>query len=99
MSDKQLTKFAREFRFGVLSGRRPHGMCFAVCAPLQTLLELAGVETELVEGDVGEWNHVWLRLHDGRILDPTADQFGLAAVYLGALPPNYQPSPDSVLSR
>lgn len=69
-------------------------MCFAVCGPLQPLLSLAGVETELVEAwfkrEYGEQNHYWLKLPDGRILDPTADQFGLPAVYLGPIPEDYR---------
>ena len=29
-------------------------------------------------------NHIWIRLADGRVLDPTADQFGdYPPVYLG----------------
>lgn len=51
---------------------------------------MAGVETECVETDLGAMNHIWLRLPDGRALDPTADQFNrlfpamnLPAVYLG----------------
>jgi hypothetical protein len=65
-------------------------MCFAVCAPLQPLLYLAGVESELVEVSFAEVNHCFLRLSDGRILDPTADQFGLEPVYLGAMPLKYE---------
>jgi hypothetical protein len=54
-----------------------------------------GVETELVEADFGWTNHCWLALPDGRILDPTADQFvghgaTLPPVYLGPLPVIYQ---------
>jgi hypothetical protein len=64
-------------------------MCFAVSAALQGYLSSCGVETELVEADFGHTNHFWLRLPDGRILDPTADQFGLSPVYLGKLPTKY----------
>lgn len=90
MSDAALVRFATEFRAGILNGESAQWMCFAVCAPLQSLLRLYGVESELVEGDLGACNHYWLRLSDGRVLDPTADQFnhwnGVAAlppVYLG----------------
>jgi len=69
-------------------------MCFAVCAPLQALLSLHGIETELVEvwfrREYGEHNHFWLKLPDDRILDPTADQFGLPAIYLGKMPQSYE---------
>jgi hypothetical protein len=43
------------------------------------------VETQLERPRGGPLNHVWLRLSDGRALDPSADQFrlGLPPVYLG----------------
>lgn len=90
MTDRQLKRYAASFRTGILAGRSSRMMCFAVCAPLQALLKLCGVETELVEAHFAELNHVWLRLPDGRILDPTADQFGLESVYLGPLPLIYE---------
>lgn len=37
----------------------------------------------------GTTNHVFIRLADGRILDATADQFGLAPIYLGHMPAQY----------
>ncbi len=86
MTDRQLKRFAKDFRDGILGGRPSDMMCFAVCAPLQAMLHCVGVNTEIVTSDFPEVNHVWLRLEDGRILDPTADQFGLESVYLGPLP-------------
>lgn len=86
MSDRQLRKFVAGFRRGILAGQPSAFMCFAVCAPLQTLLSLAGVHTELTEANFLDINHVWLTLPDGRIIDPTADQFGLEPVYIGPLP-------------
>jgi hypothetical protein len=93
MNDKQLVKFAAEFREGILDGRSPDSMCFMVCAPLVTLLNMHGVKCTMVNGDVDfgedEINHYWLALPDGRVLDPTADQFNgtehrrLPSVYLG----------------
>ena len=85
MTDPELVDFATEFRTGILDGRSSKSMCFAVCAPLASLLHLHGVETEVVESDLGETNHFWIRLADGRVLDPTADQFdkSLPPVYLG----------------
>lgn len=84
MTDAELIEVATDFRAGLLGGRPSTDMCFAVSAPLQGLLSaLYGVETVLEEVDFGDTNHVWLRLADGRILDPTADQFGKAPVYLG----------------
>lgn len=90
MTDKQLKRIAREMRRGILGKRSPYMMCMAVSAPLQGLLAFHGVDAELVELDFTTVNHVVLRLADGRILDATADQFGLEAVYLGELPALYQ---------
>lgn len=89
MKDAKLIKIATEFRKGILDGRPSRMMCFAICAPLAGLLGACGVDVEVIEGDLGECNHVWLRLADGRVLDPTADQFNdygfpeMPPVYLG----------------
>lgn len=89
MSDEELLSIAEEFREGILDGDTSALMCAAVSWPLQGYLSaLYHVEAECIETDVslpdgGTINHVWLRLPDGRVLDPTADQFGFAAVYLG----------------
>jgi hypothetical protein len=91
MTDAELITFCQDFRDGLLGGRSPDGMCFMICAPLVTLLNLHGVACELVETTIEHTdfdNHVWLRLADGRALDPTADQFSryrLPPVYLGPL--------------
>ena len=90
MTDKEIRQAARSFRKGMLGKRQSRLMCFAICAPLQAMLSICGCDTELVEADFGDMNHVWLRLSDGRILDPTADQFGLAPVYLGPVPIEYR---------
>jgi hypothetical protein len=89
MTDAQLIAYASAFRLGII-GRGPSaGRCFIVCAPLAALLSTIGVKADLVESDLGWINHFWLRLADGRALDPTADQFNnvddakLPAVYLG----------------
>lgn len=97
MTKCELRRFVTAFRVGILDGRRSDRMCFAVCAPLQSLLSVCGVETELVEADFdqnGLCNHVWLRLSDGTIIDPTADQFSTPEqkrpkVYIGPLPAQY----------
>lgn len=91
MTDTELLKYVTEFRKGILGRHASKAMCLAVCMPLSCLLTLEGVENTLVEGEVGEWNHYWLELPDGRILDPTADQFGgFLPVYLGPLPPEWE---------
>ncbi len=67
-------------------------MCLVVAAPLQGLLSAVyGFGTDLEEVDFGCTNHVYLRLPDGRILDPTADQFdGMPDVYCGPWPEAYE---------
>jgi hypothetical protein len=91
MTDADLIEFTQEFRDGILDGTPSWMMCAAVCYPLVTLLNMIGVKCDLVESDLGEFNHVWMRLADGRVLDPTADQFNelfpdlaMPPVYLGA---------------
>jgi len=89
MTDDELVRFATEFREGILDGDPSNWMCAAVCWPLSSLLRMHGVPNESVETDLGVCNHIWLRLADGRALDPTADQFNdisvdkLPPVYLG----------------
>src|SRR6266849_4075219 len=58
-------------------------MCFVICAPLQGYLSFLGLDTQLKEGivklppgsEAEHVEHTWLQLSDGRVLDPTADQF------------------------
>lgn len=93
MNDKRLIKFVSSFRKGILGKGTSDGMCFAVCAPLVTLLNMSGVKGTLTKGDVEfvpfESNHFWIMLDDGRVIDPTADQFNnrtcrqMPPVYLG----------------
>jgi hypothetical protein len=91
MRDKTLIRIARDFRAGILQGRPSTLMCAAVSFPLQGFLSaLYGIETEVEKIDLDDANHVFLRLPDGRILDATADQFGLEAVYLGPMPERYR---------
>lgn len=93
--DETLVEYAMGFREGILGPRLPTMMCFAICAPLVTLLNMEGWKAELVEVDLGDMNHFWIRLEDGRALDPTADQFNylwdakMPPVYLGP-PTKYQ---------
>src|SRR4051812_41594090 len=99
-----LKKLVTEFRRGILNGETSAGMCFAICAPLQTILEMCGYKTKLIEGEIKPTkrfayptNHYWLELADGRIIDPTADQFStperpMPKVYIGALSEWYQVS-------
>jgi hypothetical protein len=94
MTDAQLLKFVTGFRRGIVGRGKSEYMCFAVCAPLVTLLNMHGVPSKLREGtvkfEIGSINHFWIELEDGRVIDPTADQFNrffgrsLPKVYLGA---------------
>lgn len=88
MTDQELIEFASEFRQGILGDRPSNFMCAAISWPLSTLLGMSGVQCECVEVDLGDCNHVWIKLADGRALDATADQFNWFSdkyprVYLG----------------
>lgn len=89
MTDEALIVFAQEFRKGILGRKKPKGMCAKVSWALQGYLRWAsGLKTKVYESDVGKWNHVYLVLPDGRVLDATADQFSTEKkkyppVYLG----------------
>lgn len=75
MTNKELLHIATEFRAGLLGDRPSSQMCAAISWPLQGYLSMLGVETECVEGWVEYSEHVWLRLSNGTIIDPSADQF------------------------
>lgn len=91
MTDKQLLRIARGVRKGILGKKPSADMCMAVSAPLQGILSaLYDFQTTLENVDFPEIDHTFLRLSDGRILDATADQFGLEAVYLGPTPELYR---------
>lgn len=93
MTDAELIEYASDFRAGILDGEMPTLRCFMVCAPLATLLNMDGVACELVESDLGWANHFWLRLADGRALDPTADQFNYLDSATPPFPPVYLGAP------
>lgn len=102
MTDDELIAFASAFRKGVLGDRGPERMCMAVCLPLVSLLSCGGVKCELVEGNIDDWDHCWIKLLDGRdwVLDPTADQFSdsetqMPSIFLGPRPPWYDTNPDN----
>ena len=82
-NDDEVIAFVTNFREHMLrvegTQARPRGMCFHLCRPLAALLRNSGVEVELYESHLGDpvlgENHAWLKLADGRALDPTPDQF------------------------
>lgn len=107
--DDRLTEVVAGFRSGILQGRKSDRMCIAVSFPLQGYLSaLEGIETEMVEGEVGGKGHFWLELQDKQIIDATADQFpkpdgtAMPAVYIGKRPLWYgeaiDPADDEVWS-
>ncbi len=100
MTDQELLRVCHAFRSGFIRKRAlsSRGLCFVLSIALQGYLwAIGGVNTKLVEGRVrnSSWNHFWLSLEDGRIIDVTMDQFdyhrGTKApkVYLGPLPEDY----------
>jgi hypothetical protein len=96
MTDREILKIAREMRSGLLENTKPAGMCFVVSAALGGYLSMLGLDCRLIKRDFGFTNHVWLELPDGRVLDPTADQFNkrlrnkFPKIYLGELPKIYR---------
>ena len=89
MTDQELTSYATEFRRAIIGGSSSAWWCAAISAPLSAALDVMGVPTTLAESDLGHCNHIFILLQDGRVLDPTADQFNwcsreeLTGVYLG----------------
>lgn len=73
--DETLLIIATEFRKGILGRKKSNGMCAKVTWALQGYLGFCGVQCKVHESDVGRWNHVYLVLPDGRVIDCTADQF------------------------
>lgn len=97
MSDAELIQFATDFREGILNGESSAYMCAAVCWPLAGLLRYDGFPCETEESDLGICNHIYIRLPDGRVLDPTADQFNWCSVE--QLPPVYLGEPKPIHSN
>lgn len=72
---RRLKAFGEEFSFQILDGRPSKGNCGMVSWALSGYLSFMGVPNEVCESQVGRWNHLWIRLYDGRVIDCTADQF------------------------
>lgn len=89
MTDTEILQYASEFRFAVIGDRNSARMCAAISAPLCAALVVLGVPSLVMESNLCDCNHVFIQLQDGRVLDPTADQFNwcssshLPGVYLG----------------
>lgn len=101
VNDRVLRRIARQFVAGIMEGSNSKDMCFVVCNPLTAYLNFLGIECELTEGEIfndqGKWHHYWVTLPDGRVIDPTADQFikpngkRLKNLWVEIAPENYQP--------
>jgi hypothetical protein len=89
VTDAELIDVATNFRREIVANDSSR-KCAMVSWPLEGFLSAMGVECQCESVDFMEINHVFIRLSDGRILDATADQFGLAPVYLGKMPRKYQ---------
>lgn len=89
MSDRRLRNIVTGFRDGLLAGESSTFKCGMVSYALQGYLYFLGVDTKIVTLNFAEINHVFLQLPDGRIIDATADQFGLPPVYIGPMPLKY----------
>lgn len=84
MADAELLRYAAEFRFAVIGDGISSRMCAAISDPLCAAINVIGVSGQVMECALDSCNHVFIQLADGRVLDPTADQFSpLPAVYLG----------------
>jgi len=107
MRDAELVEIATEFRDGLIGKTTSgDGFCAVVSWPLAAYLRaLHGLECECVESDLEHhldspcYEHVWIKLPDGRVLDATYDQFCSeepVKVYLGK-PTEFHatPSPDT----
>jgi hypothetical protein len=91
MSNEEIKKIAKGFTKGLLDGRPTTDMCYVVCSPLVAYLHFCGIDCSLTEGEVNQYHHFWITLSDGRIVDPTADQFGLLNVWARKQPSYYKP--------
>lgn len=95
IEDKKILQIAKSFvkGFGPIDKK-----CFIVSSSLQGYLSFFfKIKTKLVMGEIylqeADWDHYWLELANGKILDPTAGQFKelkLPKVYLGDLPKSYK---------
>lgn len=75
LTNEQIKVIAIEFRKGMLGRKSSKGQCAKVSWALQGYLSFLGLKTKVCQGDVGAWNHLWLELPNGTVIDATADQF------------------------
>ena len=94
MTDKEIIRVAKGFTKGLLGKKSTVDMCYVVCSPLVGYLSMLGVDCRLTDGYIdhceAELHHFWITLSDGKIIDPTADQFGLLNSWVVNQPSNYK---------
>lgn len=93
-TDTEIIKIAKGFTKGILNGKNTVDMCYMVCSPLVSYLSACGIECALTEGEINhcenKLHHFWITLSNGKIIDPTADQFGLLNIWVRKQPSNYK---------
>lgn len=72
---RKLKGFCEAFSEQIVDGKPSKGQCAKVSWALSGYLGFMGVPNEVCMSEVGRWNHLWIKLYDGRIIDCTADQF------------------------
>ena len=91
IADAEIVRIAKGFTKGILNGKSTVDMCYMVCSPLVSYLCFCGIECTLTEGELQDsYHHFWITLSDGRIIDPTADQFGLLNIWVRKQPSYYK---------
>lgn len=91
-----LREIVVQFRQGFLGEEPSAKKCFTLSSALAGYLHFAGIECTMVKGQIKEYEHFWINLSDGRIVDATADQFQkpngetMPKVYIGRKPKWYK---------
>jgi len=96
MKEQEIKQFALEYREGLLGDKSSHSMCWVVTQPLSLLLKEIGIDNQIVCYDIDSSRsvepldcevveHYCIKI-GRKILDPTADQFGLDKVFFGSRP-------------
>lgn len=96
MNEQEIKQFALKYRNGLIGNKSSHSMCWVVTQPLSLLLKEIGLDNEIVRYDIDSSRsiqkldcevaeHFCIKI-GRKILDPTADQFGLDKVFFGSRP-------------
>ena len=89
-------RIVKEFCEGLLEEKESTGMCFVVAWPLAGYLNFLGYDCVVTEGVVyKDFQHFWITLSCGTIIDATASQFNdlienkMPPIYIGEKPDWY----------